>query len=324
MLSGAFAPLPLRCWEREFLVRTRKSSCTVRSKTPEDAISTATPRTRAPAFDDSARESSITVPKMTSASAQAVAEYTVADTLVEALTELGVEHAFGIIGGAIAPFCKAVSRSRIRLIHARHETGAASPRWKRPWRREAHRRVRDHRPRAHEQPHGHGDGAHRGGEGLARHRYDVGGAARSRRVQETDGTASALAPLFTPGAIFHHAVLVEDPRELDAFIARLASGVARPNGFVAHLGLPLAVQTARRAERTTPAARSAPPPVCDAATVARLAALLASEPFVIWAGFGARHAVRPSARSPSSPARASWLPRARRASCPSIIRNTSA
>ena len=90
-------------------------------------MSTATPRTGAPAFGDSASESenpharsSISVPRMTSASGHAVAECTVADTVVEALAELGVEHAFGIIGGAIAPFCKAVSRSKIRLIHARH------------------------------------------------------------------------------------------------------------------------------------------------------------------------------------------------------------
>jgi acetolactate synthase-1/2/3 large subunit len=108
--------------------------------------------------------------------------------------------------------------------------------------------------------------------------------------QETSGTASALAPLFAPGAVFHHAAIVEDARELDVFLARLAGGVARPNGFVAHLGLPLAVQTARRSERVTPRLRPAPPPVCDATTVARSAGLLATEPFVIWAGFGARHA----------------------------------
>ena len=214
-----------------------------------------------------------------------------ADTLVEALTELGVEHAFGIIGGAIAPFCKAVSRSRIRLIHARHETGAALAATEASLATGKLTVVFVTT----------GPGLTNSHTGMVMARTEgakvllvTGATSAAQRgrgaFQETGGTASALAPLFTPGAVFHHAALVEDPRELDAFIARLASGVARPNGFVAHLGLPLAVQTARRSERTTQRLRSAPPPVCDAATVSRLAALLASEPFVIWAGFGARHA----------------------------------
>ena len=243
-------------------------------------ISTATPRTRAPAFGDGA----------TSASAQAVTEHTVADTLVEALTELGVEHAFGIIGGAIAPFCKAVSRSKIRLIHARHETGAALAAMEASLATGKLTVVFVTT----------GPGLTNSHTGMVMARTEgakvllvtgsTSAAQRGRGAFQETGTASALAPLFTPGAVFHHAALVEDPRELDAFIARLASGVARPNGFVAHLGLPLALQTARRSERTVPRVRLAPPPVCDAATVGRLAGLLASEPFVIWAGFGARHA----------------------------------
>ena len=60
---------------------------------------------------------------MTSASGQA--EHTVADTLVEALIDLGVQHAFGVFGGAIAPFCEALNRSPIEVAHFRHEAGAA-------------------------------------------------------------------------------------------------------------------------------------------------------------------------------------------------------
>src|SRR5688500_11707853 len=53
------------------------------------------------------------------------AQPTVSEALVEALVALGVEHAFGVFGGGIAPFCQAVSRSPIRLIHCRHEASAA-------------------------------------------------------------------------------------------------------------------------------------------------------------------------------------------------------
>ena len=244
------------------------------------AMSTATPQTRAPAFGDGASESG-----------QAVPVYTVADILVEALTELGVQHAFGVIGGAIAPFCKAISRSKIRLIHARHETGAALAAMEASLATGKLTVVFVTT----------GPGLTNSHTGMVMARTEgakvllvTGSTSAAQRgrgaFQETGGTASPGSPLFTPGAVFHHAALVEDPRELDAFIARLASGIARPNGFVAHLGLPLAVQTARRSERTMPQFRSAPPPVCDAAAVGRVAELLASEPFVIWAGFGARHA----------------------------------
>jgi acetolactate synthase-1/2/3 large subunit len=228
---------------------------------------------------------------MLSASGHLVAGYTVADTIVESLTELGVEHAFGIIGGAIAPFCKAISRSTIRLMHTRHETGAALAAMEASLATGKLTVVFVTT----------GPGLTNSHTGMLMARTEgakvlfvtgcTSAAQRGRGAfQETGGVASALAPLFTNGALFHHAALIEDPSELDAFIARLASGIARPNGFIAHLGLPLAVQTARRSERTMPQLRSAPPPVCDAATVWRSAALLASEPFVIWAGFGARHA----------------------------------
>ena len=214
-----------------------------------------------------------------------------ADTVVEALTELGVEHAFGVIGGAIAPFCKALSRSTVRLMHARHESGAAFAAMEASFATGKLTVVFVTT----------GPGLTNCHTGMLMARTEgakvlfvtgcTSAAQRGRGAfQETGGVASALAPLFTNGALFHHAALVEDPRELDAFIARLASGVTRPNGFVAHLGLPLAVQTARRSERMTPRLRSAPPPVCDAETVARSVELLASEPFVIWVGFGARHA----------------------------------
>src|SRR5690606_33458133 len=47
------------------------------------------------------------------------------EAFVAALVEMGVEHAFGVFGGGIAPFCSAISESPIRLMHCRSETGAA-------------------------------------------------------------------------------------------------------------------------------------------------------------------------------------------------------
>ena len=56
--------------------------------------------------------------------APASAPTTVSTTLVDALLRLGVTHAFGVMGGAIAPFFHAVAHSAITTLHLRHETGA--------------------------------------------------------------------------------------------------------------------------------------------------------------------------------------------------------
>ncbi|HWO07972.1 MAG TPA: thiamine pyrophosphate-binding protein, partial [Polyangiaceae bacterium] len=50
---------------------------------------------------------------------------TLSESLVATLVELGVKRAFGVIGGAIGPFCRALDNSPIDLLHFRHEGGAA-------------------------------------------------------------------------------------------------------------------------------------------------------------------------------------------------------
>src|SRR6478735_1248618 len=47
------------------------------------------------------------------------------DALARLFTELGVKQAFGVVGGAIAPFAEALQRSPVQVIHTRHEGGAA-------------------------------------------------------------------------------------------------------------------------------------------------------------------------------------------------------
>src|SRR5687768_619801 len=50
---------------------------------------------------------------------------TVAEALTRILLDLGVTHTFGVMGGAIAPLCETLARSALKIIHCRHETGAA-------------------------------------------------------------------------------------------------------------------------------------------------------------------------------------------------------
>src|SRR5258706_8885397 len=52
-------------------------------------------------------------------------ETTVADEVATTLALLGVEHGFGLVGGTIAAFCEALARTSVRIVHCRHETGAA-------------------------------------------------------------------------------------------------------------------------------------------------------------------------------------------------------
>jgi acetolactate synthase-1/2/3 large subunit len=218
---------------------------------------------------------------------------TVSDRLADALVALRVQHAFGVFGGAIAPFAQSISRSSIELVHCRHEGGAAFA--------AIESSLASGRPAVVLAT--TGPGATNLLTGMVAARAEgakvlfvtgcTPAAQRGRGAfQETAGSASALATLFDAGPLFHHTAVLEDPAELDAFFARLMTGFARPQGYVAHLGLPLSMQTAEREAPLRPRVTSLPPPVADPLGIAECVELLARDSFVIWAGFGARHASR--------------------------------
>ena len=50
---------------------------------------------------------------------------TIASELVRVLAGAGVTHAFGLIGGAIAPFAHVLGQSQLCFRSMRHESGAA-------------------------------------------------------------------------------------------------------------------------------------------------------------------------------------------------------
>ena len=51
--------------------------------------------------------------------------FSVAEAVVKILADMGVEYAFGVSGGAIAPVWAALHQSSIQVLHFRHEAGAA-------------------------------------------------------------------------------------------------------------------------------------------------------------------------------------------------------
>ena len=159
------------------------------------------------------------------------------------LCETGFRDAFGVLGGGIAPFAAGLSMSPLRFFHFRHEAGAGFAAL------EAHRVT--------------------GKPGLVIVTTGPGifnvlnavQAARSERaklllvtgftprtqvgrgaVQETS-LASMPSELLRPGSLFHDVALPETAEELAVCLARLTRGFGAEGPFVAHLGLPLSLQT---------------------------------------------------------------------------------
>ncbi len=222
---------------------------------------------------------------------------TVSTALVGALRQLGVTHAFGVMGGAIAPFFHAVAHGALTTLHLRHEAGAAFA--------AVEASLATRRPvlvftTA-------GPGLTNALTGMLAARWDGAHvifvsastvAANRGRVatQETSPATIGAHGLYLPGGALHYATTIEHPAQLAPAIAQLASGLSRPGGFVAHLSLPIDVQHAPCPAPLVATDRAALVPSCAPATIAAHAALLAAARPVVWLGFGARHAAGPIRR----------------------------
>jgi acetolactate synthase I/II/III large subunit len=215
---------------------------------------------------------------------------TAADALVHLLAKQGVTKAFGLLGGAIAPFCRAIERSPITLVHCRHEAGAGFAAIEASIAADAPVVV-----------------FATTGPGLAnaitpmiaarwegaRIVFVSGTTSTTQRgrvaFQETSPLTFPIAGLFTAGPVFHYAAIIESAEELETAAARLAAGLSRPGPFVAHLSIPLGVQSAPCGAHL-PTHLSASPPAAAPAAIDECVRALAEGPFVVWLGFGARRA----------------------------------
>jgi acetolactate synthase-1/2/3 large subunit len=209
--------------------------------------------------------------------------------IAQCLHEAGVREAFGILGGGIAPFAAGLAHSAIRFFHFRHEAGAGFAAI------EAFHETR--RP---------GVVVVTTGPGI----FNVLNAAMAARVdgakllvisgftarpqvsrgavQETS-LQSMPSELTRAGSIFHDVAIPESEDELMVALARIVRGLGGAGPYVAHLGLPLSLQT-RVAERpivfpVTPW-RLTPPAPTRAALDDVLEALLDPNA-VLWLGSGA-------------------------------------
>ena len=162
------------------------------------------------------------------------------------LADLGIEQAFGVSGGAIALLFDAIAEGDVDLRHFRHETGAAFA--------AAEANFASGKPTMVFAT--TGPGVLNAITGMTAARWDgakvvlVSGAttAPQRGRHATQETSSYTMPqdvLYTQGPIFDFAVRMEQASELPQVIRRLSLGLSRPGGFVAHVCLPMGLQSKR-------------------------------------------------------------------------------
>ncbi|HLO89510.1 MAG TPA: thiamine pyrophosphate-dependent enzyme [Nostocaceae cyanobacterium] len=218
-----------------------------------------------------------------------VANSTVADRIVQMLTALGVHHAFGVGGGAIAALWEALEKSSIEVQHFRHEAGAAFAAT------EAY--FANNRPAVVFTTTGPGITNVLTGVAAARWEgakvillsaYTPATLHGKWALQETSKNTMP-AEIFTSGVIFHYAKCLESEDELPDLARQLAVGLARPGSFVAHISIPTDIQTKSSRNFSIPKLKQSLS-VPDEKLISKAVELLSSAPFAIWLGFGARDA----------------------------------
>lgn len=214
----------------------------------------------------------------------------IATAIVNLLENLGVNSAFGILGGAIAPLASKLQSSSIRVIHCRHETGAAFAAIESYFASNLPAVVFTTT----------GPGITNALTGLLAARWEGAKAIflsastsapqRGRWAFQETSTHTMPSEIFShSGSLYHYAATLECSEQLPQIARQLALGLARPGGFVAHLSVPTTVQT-------IPFEASLPPvlpqivPSTSEEVIAKSIQLLSEAPFVIWVGFGARNA----------------------------------
>lgn len=222
---------------------------------------------------------------------QSSASLSVAEAIVKMLEDMGVSYAFGVAGGAMASLWGAVSNSLMQVLNFRHEAGAAFA--------AAEAYFTTGRPAVVFTTAGPGiTNALTGlfaarGEGAKVILLSACTSAAQRgrwAIQETSALTLPNAGIFSSGALFNYATIVESADELPQIGRRLALGLSQPGGFVAHLSVPTAIQTSSLTTSLPRLDLSHSLGSPSEETVSKCAKLLSEGPFAIWVGFGARGA----------------------------------
>ncbi|AFZ02307.1 Acetolactate synthase [Calothrix sp. PCC 6303] len=218
-------------------------------------------------------------------------EPTVADSIVQILTGLGVCHAFGIGGGAIAPIWEALEQSSIDVLHFRHEAGAAFAAMEAYFANNSPVAVFTTT----------GPGIMNTLTGIAAARWEgakvilISACTPENKqgkwaFQETSPNTMP-EEIFTNGSLFDYARRIKSSDELAEIDQQLAIGFSKPGGFVAHLSIATDIQT-HNGCRIFPDKSKLPLFIPDEKVINQVREILSSESFAIWVGFGARDAAK--------------------------------
>lgn len=214
----------------------------------------------------------------------------VASVIVDALAQAGVREAFGVSGGAMAAMWHAISQGPLRTVHFRHESGAAFA--------AAEAYFASGRPALVFTTAGPGltnaltglVAARDEGAQLVVISASTSSAQRGRFAIQETSTRTLPADLFRDGRPFHFATTIESAAQLPTAMRRVVAGLARREGFVAHLSIPTAMQRATAEPIAIPPMASERVAEPGAADVASCVEALRDGRFAIWLGFGARGA----------------------------------
>ncbi|MEH2022911.1 ScyA-related TPP-binding enzyme [Nostoc sp.] len=217
--------------------------------------------------------------------------FSVAEAVVKILEDMGVQYAFGVSGGAIAPVWAALHQSSIQVLHFRHEAGAAFAAI------EAY--FASDRPVVVFTT--SGSGITNALTGLLAARWEgakvilvaasTSAPQRGRwAFQETSAYTMPSINIFNSGQIFDYATNLESSDELTEISRRLALGLAQPGGFVAYLSIPTNIQISSLTTSFPRVTLSHTVATASEETIAECVRLLSEGPFAIWVGFGARDA----------------------------------
>ncbi|EAW38198.1 scytonemin biosynthesis protein ScyA [Lyngbya sp. PCC 8106] len=221
-------------------------------------------------------------------------ETSVSQAVVKLLEDLGVVWAFGVSGGAMATQWDALSNSRqIQVIHCRHESGAAFA--------ALEASLVSNRPVVVFSTAGPGITntltglfAARGEGAKVIHLSACTSTSQRERwaIQETSPRTLPTDGLFSSGALYNYATIIDCPEQLPQIARRLTQGVSQPGGFTAHLSTPTGVQSLPMPKELPTATVTENAIAVTDSVISHCVQLLSEGPFAIWVGYGARLATQ--------------------------------
>lgn len=236
-----------------------------------------------------------TITKYSSKANTSAKKSTIAEALVKIFLKFEINYAFGVSGGGISPIWATLAQSPIDVFHFRHETGAAFA--------AIESYFANNRPVLVFTT--TGPGITNALTGLLAARGEgakvilISGytslANRGRwACQETSPYTMPTEGIFTSGPLFHYATILESQEQIPEMTRRLAQGLTKPGGFVAHISVPTAIQTQPVAKVSlTPINFFRSLTTVEPNTLKQYAQWLIEDSFVVWIGFGARLASEP-------------------------------